>query len=256
MAHDEFSMEGNKFGYDEPKYSPLEAAAQHQIMSKTKTGKMVPDKIKDDEYDRMERIYKGLKKRFKAKGEEYSPETYAAILGNFFQESRFDPTKKQDARKGRGIGIAQWSRMLHDDPEEDAKKYRGRDLTIFANRKGKKRTDLDLQLDFILKELKDHKWAQNALNRAEGAVTLEDAVKKFAGVPGKPGYLTPGTPDWERRNQAAYNILGTLLQPEDWGSEYGTIIPEKAKKELKPSVDKQKGAEVVPFSLYRYIFGR
>jgi len=255
MPHDEFSMEGNKFGYDKPKYSPLEAAAQHQIMSKTKTGEMVPDEIKNDEYKRMERIYEGLKKRFKSKGEEYSPKTYAAILGNFFQESRFDPTKKQ--KKGRGIGIAQWSRMLHGDPKKSAKKWRGRNLTMFANRKGKKRTDLDLQLDFILKELKDHKWAQNALNRSEGAITLEDAVKKFAGVPGKPGYLTPGTPNWKRRNQAAYNILGTLLQPKDWGSEYGTMMPEKAKEELKPPVKKEKGiAEVVPFSLYKYIFGR
>ena len=248
-------MEGNKFGYDKPKYSPLEAAAQHQIMSKTKTGEMVPDEIKDDEYKRMERIYEGLKKRFKSKGEEYSPKTYAAILGNFFQESRFDPTKKQ--KKGRGIGIAQWSRMLHGDPKKSAKKWRGRNLTMFANRKGKKRTDLDLQLDFILKELKDHKWAQNALNRSEGAITLEDAVKKFAGEPGKLGYLSPGKPDWKRRNQAAYNILGTLLQPEDWGSEYGTMMPEKAKEELKPPVKKEKGiAEVVPFSLYKYIFGR
>ena len=255
MPHDEFSMEGNKFGYDKPKYSPLEAAAQHQIMSKTKTGEMVPDEIKDDEYKRMERIQEGLKKRFKSKGEEYSPKKYAAILGNFFQESRFDPTKKQ--KKGRGIGIAQWSRMLHGDPKKSAKKWRGRNLTMFANRKGKKRTDLDLQLDFILKELKDHKWAQNALNRSEGAITLEDAVKKFAGVPGKPGYLTPGTPNWKRRNQAAYNILGTLLQPKDWGSEYGTMMPEKAKEVLKPPVKKEKGiAEVVPFSLYKYIFGR
>jgi len=68
--------------------------------------------------------------------------------------------------------------------------------------------------------------------------------------------LTPGTANFKRRNQAAYNILGTLLQPEDWGSEYGTMMPEKAKKERKPSVDKEKDAEVVPFSLYRYIFGR
>ena len=44
-------------------------------------------------------------KRLKNSG--YSPEQTAGILGSLFQESNFDPSKKQE--DGKGFGFAQWT---------------------------------------------------------------------------------------------------------------------------------------------------
>src|SRR5699024_1463526 len=81
-----------------------------------------------------------------------SNEQVAGVLGNFAHESgmradrvqgdaKFDEAKANSAISGYGIGIAQWDNT------------RRQGLMKYAKEKGKKWSDLDLQLDYLWKEL-------------------------------------------------------------------------------------------------------
>lgn len=89
--------------------------------------------------------------------EGYTPEVACAILGNLQQESGVNPNSKQ--KNGPGRGIAQWS-------------YGGgrwNNLIKLANSKGKPWTDLSVQTDFLIKELKTNGTFKTYLTRCHNA---------------------------------------------------------------------------------------
>jgi len=108
------------------------------------------------------KIYNGLRAR------GFNHNQTIAIMANMEVESNFNPAEKQDTGKGksykkgedisddlwfkktktgRGTGLIQW-----DDRRFNLKK--------FAEDKGKKYTDLDTQLDFLVKEKEnEEKWS-------------------------------------------------------------------------------------------------
>jgi hypothetical protein len=77
-------------------------------------------------------------------GAGFSPQCTAGIMGNLQQESGLDPNCHQSGG-GKGRGIAQWS----------VNEERHNGLIEYAKSKGKEWTDLQCQLEWIIKELND-----------------------------------------------------------------------------------------------------
>ena len=69
--------------------------------------------------------------------------TTAAIMGNIWQESKYNPDATEDGDNG-GYGICQWT-----DPYVRGEGRRT-NLENFASQKGKPVSDLDVQLDFFM----------------------------------------------------------------------------------------------------------
>lgn len=120
----------------------------------------------------------------------------AAIVGNMWAESSFNPAAKNDIG---AFGLLQW---LGDRKEE---------LTKFAKKKGRKETDLDTQLDFIKYELKDHyggnySYEANMFDKAMAfGKTILDKAEGFARFSERPNAseLTSSLPT---RRKAAYDV--------------------------------------------------
>ena len=72
--------------------------------------------------------------------------TTAAIMGNIWQESKYNPDATEDGDNG-GYGICQWT-----DPYVRGEGRRT-NLENFASQKGKPVSDLDVQLDFLWYEI-------------------------------------------------------------------------------------------------------
>lgn len=77
-----------------------------------------------------------------------SPAATAGILGNAYAESGVDPTAIQGGGAGPAAGMFQWENY-------NTKSSRWKALDNYARSKKKKWTDLDAQLKYTLKELKD-----------------------------------------------------------------------------------------------------
>ncbi|WPH64085.1 tail lysin [Staphylococcus phage vB_StaM_PB50] len=97
----------------------------------------------------------------------------AGILGNFERESKMDPGAEQNSGWVGGKGLAQW-----DDRKDK--------LKAFAEKKGKKWSDLDAQLDFMWYELQGSEsaaWSaiKKAKNVDEATVVWENLYER-AGV--------------------------------------------------------------------------
>lgn len=115
----------------------------------------------------------------------YSPEQAAGFVGNYFQESGLNPTIVNSLG---AIGIAQW---LDRRPA----------LEAFANQKGKPPTDLDVQLEFSLFELKGSESAANsAIKAVDGSGP--DAVKEVTVVI-RVSYERPGESEANDPNRIA-----------------------------------------------------
>ena len=76
----------------------------------------------------------------------FSEECAAAVMGNMEAESGVDPTKIQSGGAGPAAGICQWENY-------NTKTGRWKNLYDFATNRGKDWTDLQSQLDFLMKEL-------------------------------------------------------------------------------------------------------
>ncbi|MDY6045250.1 MAG: phage tail tip lysozyme [Peptoniphilus sp.] len=125
----------------------------------------------------------------------YSDAATAGILGNLYQESRFDPSCKQYGG-GPGRGLAQWggSRLA--------------ELRSFAKSQGKSSTDLGVQLAFIDKEMREGKnvyWKRAKMSYAEFK-KISDPV---AGVRAfERAFERAGSPKYGIRERKAKEIYG------------------------------------------------
>ncbi len=108
-----------------------------------------------------EKMYKFLK------GKGLSDNQVGAVMGNLQQESNLDPNAKNPS--SGAFGIAQWLGA------------RKTGLDKFAKEKGKKNTDLDVQLDYLWKEMQSDYESNNLKNAgwSKGG-SLEKNTKAFA----------------------------------------------------------------------------
>ena len=90
-------------------------------------------------------------------GSGFSKECTAGIMGNLQQESGLDPNSHQ-LGGGKGRGIAQWS----------VGESRHNGLIEYAKSKGKEWTDLQCQLEWILKELQEN-WIKKVIVEKAGS---------------------------------------------------------------------------------------
>lgn len=165
---------------------------------------------------RQEQIYNYLR----TKG--YGSDAIYAIMGNFMQESRLDPTAKQSPGKGRGL--AQWS--------EDG---RFATLTKMATANGKDPYGLIPQLDFMDHEIHNDSWMNKRFRNRFGSVEsfknttdIEDATTGFENT-----YEIAGKANMPNRIAYAKGFKDSLASLEKTGGgkgssskkdESGTII--------------------------------
>ncbi len=139
------------------------------------------------------------------KAEGFSDESTAGIMGNFYAESIYDPSKIQNNGAGPAAGLAQWESW-------SAKSGRWLNMSNYAKEKGKDWTDLQSQLEWVIKEL-------------EGAdPTTVSKLSKYGGIDGlkkmtdirkaveafEISFERAGTPRWEVRYQAAEEAYATF----------------------------------------------
>lgn len=90
----------------------------------------------------------------------------AAIIGNLYQESGLDPEKVEYKTK-EGIGLVQWS---------FGRKQR---LIDYASSKGVNWTDLNAQLEFLVKELKSSEFYQPHKGTFNNPYSINEATEAY-----------------------------------------------------------------------------
>ncbi len=96
----------------------------------------------------------------------YSDIQAAGIIGNLYQESGLKSDKIEYGTK-EGIGIVQWSFG------------RKQQLKNYCSSKGKEWTDLNCQLDFLVKELKSAQFYQPYLSKFQNPYSVNEATEAF-----------------------------------------------------------------------------
>ena len=135
-----------------------------------------------------------------------SEDDVMAILANIGHETKgtFDPKERQDvgsgenylrgedvpedewfsdSKKGRGTGLLQWDDRRKDQNRKDGSVQIG--LKRFAEERGKRWDDIDVQIDYILYELKGREGSK--FKHVTNAKSLEDKVKMFSEKVERPG---------------------------------------------------------------------
>jgi hypothetical protein len=120
----------------------------------------------------------------------------AGVLGNFSQESGFNPRVNEGGTVGSplgkgGYGLAQWTGG------------RQTNLVNFAKQRKKDPGDPSLQADFLISELEGPE--RSSLESLRGAVSPEQSALVF-----RRDYERAGVPKDENRFKAARNVLGQL----------------------------------------------
>lgn len=121
------------------------------------------------------------------------PHMAAGILGNLMAESRFNSNTSVNDLGLTSGGLAQWrgSRLT--------------ELKNFAKSKGKPWTDIDVQVQFLIHELKNsHKGVYNKLLTSKNAEEASEAFAQFEGYAG-----------WDNKLSSAR----TLQKSKKWSDE-------------------------------------
>lgn len=150
----------------------------------------------------------------------YTPVIASGIVGNLVAESNLNTNVLGKADNKGSNGIAQW----HSERLSGLKNY--------ASQKGKKWTDLDVQLDYISYELKtSHKTAWNKLKYSK---TPEEASEAFMQHYEKPAKWAIAQSRGERAKQAR-NLFGGDLDPNYVSKYQGTIVDEENSSKEQPT---------------------
>lgn len=89
----------------------------------------------------------------------------AGIIGNLYQESGLNPTRIES--NGEGIGLVQWSFG------------RKKQLKDYAASKGKEWTDLNVQLEFLVKELNSSQFYSSYKKTFNNPYSVAEATEAF-----------------------------------------------------------------------------
>ena len=144
-------------------------------------------------------VEKSTRKFFIENG--FTPAATAGIMGNIYQESKFNPSLLQNG-KGPAAGLFQW---------ENYTKKSGRwgGLNTYAQSKGKQWTDLKSQLEYALSEMMNESWmwktpsnksltSVSSLEQFKAMTNPQDAAVAFSNH-----FERPGKPHNETRMSAA-----------------------------------------------------
>ena len=157
-------------------------------------------------------------------GSGFSKECTAGIMGNLQQESGLDPNSHQSGG-GKGRGIAQWS----------VGESRHNGLIEYAKSKGKEWTDLQCQLEWIVKELNDD-WIKKVIVQKAGSYeawkTMTD-INKACDI-FEEAFERAGKPMMEKRYQYAKQFYDKLANSTGTDPGTGTLPPlEEASFEIE-----------------------
>lgn len=139
----------------------------------------------------------------------FTPAATAGIMGNIYQESKFNPSLLQNG-KGPAAGLFQW---------ENYTKKSGRwgGLNSYAQSKGKEWTDLKSQLEYALSEMINENWMwKTPSNKSLTSVSSLEQFKamtnpKDAAIAFSNHFERPGKPHNETRVSAAQKYYEEYL---------------------------------------------
>lgn len=134
------------------------AQEQVQVEPKTEPAKEAPKKVENRTTENI--IWDFLK----ANG--YTDIQTAAIIGNLYQESGLNSSRVEYGT-GEGIGIVQWSFG------------RKQQLKDYCASKGVKWSDLNAQLEFLVKELKSSQFYQPYKSTFDNPYSIDDATEAY-----------------------------------------------------------------------------
>lgn len=153
----------------------------------------------------------------------FTPASTAGIMGNIYQESKFDPAALQNGR-GPAAGLFQWEGYTTNGG-------RWIELNKYAQSKGKHWTDLQSQLEYALKEMAETQkwmWTSGPANNKYASVSGLDEFKQMKDVSMateafENHFERAGTPMMDTRKQKAieyYNKYSgaTFTNPTTFGS--------------------------------------
>jgi len=151
----------------------------------------------------------------------------AGVLGNFSQESGFNPRVNEGGAVGSplskgGYGLAQWTGG------------RQTNLVNFAKQRKKDPGDPSLQADFLISELEGPE--RSSLDSLRGAVSPEQSALVF-----RRDFERAGNPKDENRFKAARNVLGQLNSLGFDTQAAGTMAPPPVSADRR-SVEEVLGA--------------
>jgi hypothetical protein len=151
----------------------------------------------------------------------------AGVLGNFSQESGFNPRVNEGGAVGSplgkgGYGLAQWTGG------------RQTNLVNFAKQRKKDPGDPSLQTDFLISELEGPE--RSSLESLRGAVSPEQSALVF-----RRDFERAGVPKDENRFKAARNVLGQLNSLGLDGQAAGPMAPPPVSADRR-SVEEVLGA--------------
>lgn len=118
------------------------------------------------------------------------------IVANLQAESNLDPAIKQQSG-GPGRGLAQWEKGGRFDTDRI-------NLVKFAEDRGTSWTDLDTQIDFILKEMRVHPEYKKVKAMLNNAKNVDDATMIFLRK-----YEKAGTPHTDNRLAYAKDLAAS-----------------------------------------------
>lgn len=127
-----------------------------------------------------------------------TPKDSAAIVGNLYAESGLDTTVKGAADQKGSVGVGQW----HSE--------RKKGLYDFAKSQGKNWSDLDVQLDYVLKE--GQTTYKNAFDKMRNAKTVEEATMAFMNEYERPAEWAKKQ-SWGVRSKTALGLSGMQADP-------------------------------------------
>ncbi|MDO4902578.1 MAG: phage tail tip lysozyme [bacterium] len=142
----------------------------------------------------------------------FSEQATAGIMGNFFAESGYDSKRLQDG--GPAAGLAQWENYA-------TQSGRWANMANYARSKGVDWTDLQAQLEWVIKELEgEDPTTASILNSNYGGLEglkkmtdIRQAVEAF-----EKSFERAGIPRWEVRYQAAEEAYETFKGTSAGGS--------------------------------------
>lgn len=139
-----------------------------------------------------DKVFSGLLKR------GFSRQEAAVIMGNLRQESAYDPQAELRGKGEDSYGLMQW------------RAGRLQQLKNLAKKKGKDISDVDIQLDFIRKELTGGGYETNQFKKAmkEGD-SIEEKTMAFAKYVERPhkSHLKKGSASYINRTKAAKEFM-------------------------------------------------